>query len=420
MTATTTVPRWRPAPRAKRLASVAACALAAAFLAGHGELLALAAGPLVLLAVAGRLRPPRKVVLTATVDPVRCVEGDPVTVTVTVDADAPLDALAAQVVGPPSLATTPVVERAGTLTTKVVPGRWGAQRLAVRITALTTWRLRQAELDLDLGVLTVLPRAPRLRTAPAQRALLARLGEHPSRAVGAGIEFAGIREYQPGDQIRDLNWPATSRRRRPLVNERASERAADLVVAVDTFTDLATAAGSTVDISVRGAVALAQAGLRHRDRVGLVVLGGVPRWLTPASGQRQFYRIADAVLSARVLMLSVVRPDVTRLPRPALPPGALVVLFSPLVDERVFAVLGDLRQRRVRSVVVDVLGDASPPAGRGRRAVDPLAVRLWRLDRKADRLALAQLGVPVVAWPPGEDLPTALAPLTVQRPGRAA
>jgi hypothetical protein len=56
---------------------------------------------------------------------------------------------------------------------------------------------------------------------------------------------------------------------------------------------------------------------------------------------------------------------VTRLPRPALPPGSLlVVVLSPLIDERAFAVLRDLRQRRVRTVVIDVLvprSATSPP-----------------------------------------------------------
>lgn len=217
--------------------------------------------------------------------------------------------------------------------------------------------------------------------------------------------------------MRDLNWAATSRRRRPLVNERSSERAADLVVAVDAFADLGSPGQSTVDDAVRAAAALAHAGLRYRDRVGLIVLGGVPRWLTPGSGERQFYRVAEAVLAARSLMVSVVRPDVTRLPRPALPPGSLVVLFSPLVDERVFAILHDLRQRRMRTVVVDVLRTPPPPR---RGGPDALALRVWQLDRAADRLDLARLGVPVMAWPPGEELDAALAPLTRPRPGRPA
>ncbi|HYS94875.1 MAG TPA: DUF58 domain-containing protein [Candidatus Nitrosopolaris sp.] len=414
------VPRWRPAPRARRFASVAVFALAVAFVLGRGGLLAFAAGPLVLLVLGARARPPGRLTLSATLDASRCLEGDPVTVTLTVDADRPVDAVTAEVAGPPSIGTAPLVrDGAGTLSTTIVPGRWGVLSLTMRVTVVATLRLRQTDVDVNLGALTVLPRAPRLRATPAQQALLARLGEHASRVPGSGIEFAGIRDYAPGDVLRDLNWSATSRRHRPLVNERSTERAADLVVAIDGFTELASAEESTVDVAVRGATALTQVALRQRDRVGLIVLGGVLRWLTPASGERQFYRISEAVLAARSVMFSVVRPDVTRLPRPALPPGALVVVFSPLVDERAFAVIQDLRQRRARIVVVDVLR-APPPATHRRGGLDPLAARVWRLDRAADRLALARLGVPVLSWPPGAELQVVLAPLARRPSGSPA
>ena len=361
-----------------------------------------------------------RLTLRATLDASRCLEGDPVTVTLTVDADRPVDAVTAEVAGPPSLGTTPLVrDRAGTLSTTIVPGRWGVLSVTMRVTVVATLRLRQTDVDVNLGALTVLPRAPRLRSTPAQQALLARLGDHASRVPGSGIEFAGIRDYAPGDVLRDLNWSATSRRRRPLVNERSTERAADLVVAIDGFTELASADESTVDVAVRGATALTRVALRQRDRVGLIVLGGVLRWLTPASGERQFYRISEAVLAARSVMFSVVRPDVTRLPRPALPPGALVVVFSPLVDERAFAVIQDLRQRRARTVVVDVLR-APPPATRRRGGLDPLAVRVWQMDRAADRLALARLGVPVLSWPPGAELQVVLAALARRPSGSPA
>ena len=402
------VPRWRPAPRTRRLATVAMAALALAFVAGHGAVLVLAAGPLVLLAIGARARAPGRISLSTTLDTARCLEGDRVTVTVAVHG---AEAVAARIGAPRSVTTTRFRRDAGgRLVGGIVPGRWGVLDLNIRVTVAATYRLRQVHLDLRLDPLTVLPRAPRLRATPAQRAVLARLGEHPSRTSGSGIEFAGIRDVAPGDILRDLNWSATSRRRRPLVNERVSERAADLVVAIDGFTELGGTGESTVDTAVRGATALTQVALRQRDRVGLIVFGGVLQWLTPGSGERHFYRIAEAVLAAREVMFSEVQPDVTRLPRPVLPPGALVVMFSPLVDKRAFAVVEDLRQRRVRTVVVDVLR-LPPPTRFQRRRPDPLAVRVWQLDRAADRLALAQVGVPVLAWPPGTDLQAALAPL---------
>ena len=56
--------------------------------------------------------------------------------------------------------------------------------------------------------------------------LLRRIGEHTGRAVGEGVEFAGIRPYQPGDPLRDVNRAVSIRRGQLHVNQRAASRAA--------------------------------------------------------------------------------------------------------------------------------------------------------------------------------------------------
>jgi len=105
---------------------------------------------------------------------------------------------------------------------------------------------------------------------------------------------------------------------------------------------------------------------------------------------------------------SFVTPDVGRIPRTALPPGTLVVVFSPLLDPRGFGALTDLRQRGFPLIVVDTLRDEPLP---GPRPDDRLALRLWRLDRNATRTGLRTLGVPVLRWDTGTELDSVLAPL---------
>ena len=124
---------------------------------------------------------------------------------------------------------------------------------------------------------------------------------------------------------------------------------------------------------MHGAATLAAAYLRVSDRAGVVVLGGALRWLGPAHGDRQFYRIAELLLQARYD--SWVTPDLDRIPRTALPPGTLVVVFSPLLDPRGLAALTDLRRRGFPLIVVDTLRD-EPPASRtsGRRQPGAAAV----------------------------------------------
>src|SRR5690606_28679507 len=118
----------------------------------------------------------------------------------------------------------------------------------------------------------------------------------------------------------------------------------DVVAVVDTTTDVGPAGWSSLDIGVRGAASVVQAYLRYADRVGIVALGGRVRWLKPDVGTRQYYRVVETLLASR-LDGSFVEPDLFRLPRQALPPGALVFVFSPLLDPRVIDVIRDLRER---------------------------------------------------------------------------
>src|SRR5207248_2527493 len=133
----------------------------------------------------------------------------------------------------------------------------------------------------------------------------------------------------------------------------------------------------TMDLAVHGAATLAAAYVRVSDRAGVVVLGGALRWLGPAHGDRQFYQIAELLLQARYD--SWVTPDLDRIPRTALPPGTLAVIFSPLLDPRGLAALTDLRRRGFPLIVVDTLRDEPPPVARPADAGLALLTVAWPL-----------------------------------------
>jgi len=179
------------------------------------------------------------------------------------------------------------------------------------------------------------------------------------------------------------------------------------VVMIDAFSEIGPPGDSTLDACVHGAAALTAAYLRIGDRVGFVALGGMLRWLSPGAGGRHFYRIIEMVFDVR--HESVVTPSLDRIPRTALPPAALVVLFSPLLDERAIGAVTDLRRRGFSLIVVDVLHHEPPVMSRSPGS--GLAVRLWRLDRAALRASLAGLGVPVVTWHSGGQLDAVLDPM---------
>jgi uncharacterized protein (DUF58 family) len=394
----------------------------AAILTGHASLVLLAAPALAALALLPRRRPAGLAVDVA-LSGSRCFEGEDVTVTATVRAadSQPLDEITIELETAPQVSLaddepgprTRVFLRAGQATARWVvrADRWGRYLPGtIRVTGRAG--AFQTSVTAGLDPLEVFPRPARMRPRLVPAELLRRIGEHTGRAVGEGVEFAGLRPYLPGDQLRDVNRAVSIRRGQLHVNQRAAARAADLVVMIDAFGDSGPVSQASLDVAVHGAAALVTAYLRVSDRAGLVVLGGLLRWLGPAAGDRHFYRIAEMMLAAR--HDSFVIPDMSRIPRTALPPGTLVVVFSPLLDARGFGSISDLRQRGFPLIVVDTLRD-EPPAGT--RPDARLALRLWRLDRAATRSALRALGVPVLRWDAGAELDSVLAPLRPPPPG---
>ena len=408
---------WHPSRRAANLATAALLGLLAAILTGHAALVLLAAPALGALALMPRRRPPAPDV-TVALSGARCFEGEEVTVTATIGVPGghPLDEITAELLPAPPVelvsgAAAQVFLHEGRVTAAWVvrPGRWGRYPPgAVLVTVRAGLGGAQVLIRAEPDPLEIFPRPARMRPRLVPAELLRRIGEHTGRAVGAGTEFAGLRPYQPGDQLRDVNRAVSIRRGQLHVNQRAAARAADLVIMIDAFGPAEGAvADRTLDLAVHGAATLAAAYLRVSDRAGVVVLGGALRWLGPAHGDRQFYRIAELLLEARYD--SWVTPDLDRIPRTALPPGTLAVIFSPLLDPRGLAAMTDLRRRGFPLIVVDTLRDEPPAVARPADA--GLALRLWRLDRAATRSALRGLGVPVLRWTDDAELDSVLAPL---------
>jgi uncharacterized protein (DUF58 family) len=215
---------------------------------------------------------------------------------------------------------------------------------------------------------------------------------------GDGVEYADIRDFVPGDRVRSINWRASARRQELMVNERHPERNTDVVLFVDSFADVRDGSRSVLDDAVRAAAALAAKYLEHRDRVGLVGFGGVLRWLHPGMGSTQRYRLVETLLETGVAPTYTWR-DVNLIPARILPPAALVLALSPLVDPRFVVALEDLRGRRYDVAVVEV--DPVPLVRPGRTEVERAAYRLWLLEREVFRWRLERRGIGIATWADG-------------------
>jgi uncharacterized protein (DUF58 family) len=398
----------RPARKLAVYVGVAAVALLAGLVLGRPEPVAVAA-PLAVLVVAGlaAARDPELAVDTA-VDRDRAIVGDQVTVELRVRADRPLDRLELLLVVPPglegpagparpwALAVALAAGEERTLAVTLACRRWGVYRLGdLHLRAHDRFRLLTWEQRLELRApVKVFPEPQALRSLVRPLETQVSTGNQVSRHRGEGIEFADIRPFLPGDRPRSINWRATARRGAPWVNERHPERTTDVVLFLDSFVDIRGERASTLDLAVGAAASLAAAYLRQRDRVGLVGFGGFVQWLQPGSGQAALYRLLDTLMETQVFA-TVAWKGIRHLPPRTLPPKALIVALTPLLDERAVTALFDLLARGYDLAVVEVSPLAGAPAG---GEWEPLARRLWALERETLRHRYQRLGAAVVEW----------------------
>ena len=400
------------ARRLPAYATLAAAGLIAGLALGRVEPVALAAPFLLALVAAVAEREPQ-VSVSVSFDRERVIEGDEVTATIELSSPEGVDQLELLVPLPPELKAEEGAARAvrlrrdeaRTIELKLRCERWGAFSLGrVLFRGRDALGLRSWEGSAgEAKTLRVFPSEETLRSLvpPLETQVFA--GNQISRARGEGIEFTDLREWQPGDQLRRVNWRATALRGSLWVTEQSPERNTDVVLFLDTFAEVRAEGRSTNDRAVRAAATFAHFYLQRKDRVGLVGFGGFLSWLVPASGTRQLYAIVDALITSEIVHSFALR-GVDVLPPRTLPPKALVLAITPLLDDRTAAALLDLRARGYDLVVVEVspLELVAPAPGSSLE----LAHRLWRLSRQALRWRYEQVGVPVVTW--REDMPLAV------------
>jgi uncharacterized protein (DUF58 family) len=285
---------------------------------------------------------------------------------------------------------------------------WGIRRIGrLNIVLRDRFWLAEGRVEVELPRVDCHPLPARLSSTVVLSRLPSRLGEHTSRAAGEGIEFAGVRQFVPGDRQRRINWPATTRSGTLQLNTFTAERTQNVVILADATANVGERGMTSLDLAFRAAAGTINRYLAAGDRVGLIVYADRLSWIGPGLGRRHFHRLMDLLLSSQHGW--ELAAGLTRLPKAALPPGALIVVFSPLLHPRLVEALRDLRERGFSVLVVDVL-TAEPAHGRSR--ADGLARRIWRLEQQAIRFSLTELGIPVVRWDGRQSLDEPLAPYT--------
>ncbi|MEB3982099.1 DUF58 domain-containing protein [Mycobacterium sp. 663a-19] len=403
--------RWRASQLTLAVATCALVALAAAVIGARWQLIAFAAPLLGVLCSISWQRPVPTVRVHGEPDAQRCFENEQARVTVwlseqTDATGAPAAELTVTAVDGMQLDVLDADSRRQTVA--VTAARWGRYPIRARVDVVARGGLLAGTATVEAASVLVFPLTPPQATPIPRTELLDRLGAHLTRHVGPGVEYADIRAYVPGDQLRAVNWAVSARRRQLHVTERLTDRAADVVVLIDTYRQPAGPATAATERMARGAAQVVQTALRHGDRAGIVALGGNrPRWLGADIGQRQFYRVLDTVLGAGAGFENTTG---TLAPRAAVPAGAIVIAFSTLLDTEFALALIDLRRRGHVVLAVDIL-DRSP----FQDEQDPLVDRMWALQRSAMYRDMATLGVDIVSWQGDRSLDQSMAVLPDRR-----
>jgi uncharacterized protein (DUF58 family) len=200
-------------------------------------------------------------------------------------------------------------------------------------------------------------------------------GEYHSVFKGQGIDFDDFREYQPGDEVRSIDWNVTARQGAPFIRKYVEERELTVYLAVDISASGLYGSGtqSKRELAAEVAAVFAFSAIYNQDKCGLVLFTDqVELFVPPGKSRRQSLRMIREILHARPLGRSTN-------PKPALDlisrhskRRCLVLLVS---DFQCTGLAGSLRTASVRHDLVAVqIGDPAedelPRAGRLRLA-DP-------------------------------------------------
>jgi uncharacterized protein (DUF58 family) len=125
-------------------------------------------------------------------------------------------------------------------------------------------------------------------------------GEYSSAFRGRGVEFAEVREYQPGDDIRTIDWNVTARLGSAYVKRFLEERELTILFLADVSASggFGSRRRTKGELAVEVAAVLALAAARNNDRVGVAfATDRVEHYVPPAKGRRQALRVISDLLS---------------------------------------------------------------------------------------------------------------------------
>ena len=232
-------------------------------------------------------------------------------------------------------------------------------------------------------------------------------GPIPSRQGGTGVDFFLVREYQPGDPLRQINWKVSARSENELYTTiYEQQRIADVGIILDSRLQCEIHNGddSLFEHSVRAAGALAEIFIQDGNRVGLLVYGGGLSIAFPGMGKIQRERILQ-VLARAETGFSYALDKLDNLPTRFFPPRSQLVLVSPLSADDI-PVLCFLRARGYSVLVISPNPVRFEAPDQPTTSAEELALHCAQAERDLMINTLRRSGLQVVDWDVRQPLET--------------
>lgn len=246
------------------------------------------------------------------------------------------------------------------------------------------------------------------------------VGSHQSAERGDGCEIADVRPYQPGDRLQSLNWRISARNDEPWITLRHPDRSTNIVLLIDAYQRFGQQQADGLRRSSRAALGIARLHLGAQDPVGMMLIGQGARWFKPELGRLHLHRLTDALLDLSTNRWADTGHSQT-LVHKLIPPDAVVIAVSSLVDSRFNKILTSLRARGQSVQVIEPVTywPDLTVAKRGREEFTPgLAWRIYSLQQQVLRSKLEEAGVSVIPWDEDQPIESVLLAMRMRQRAR--
>src|SRR5438105_402619 len=179
-------------------------------------------------------------------------------------------------------------------------------------------------------------------------------GQYHSVFKGQGMNFDEVREYQPGDEVRTIDWNVTARMNHPFIKKFVEERELTLMLMVDVSASglFGSRTQSKRELAAEIASVLAFSAIRNNDKVGLLLFSDeVEKFIPPRKGRRHVLRVIREVLFFQPQRQGTDLTGALQFLMRVTPHKAIAVVISDFLGSPAEAT-GKMRGRRLRPQIM--------------------------------------------------------------------